>query len=133
MIEKILGCPECGGLLEVAEPEYGHGGASAHCSLCGFGATASDHNGLAEMLHHKHMKKAKERREQKRDDALNNLFTHHPPKGDQVERYQKIREAGKELATLIEEFCPPGIERTEALLNVRQAVMWANAAIACNE
>ncbi len=65
--------------------------------------------------------------------ALNNLFVHHPPKGDQVERYQKIREAGKELATIIEGSCPPGIERAEALLNVRQAVMWANAAIACNE
>lgn len=41
--------------------------------------------------------------------ALNNLFVHHPPKGDQVERYQKIREAGKELATIIEGSCRPAL------------------------
>jgi hypothetical protein len=28
------------------------------------------------------------------DTLLQNLFTYHPPKGNQIDRYQAIREAG---------------------------------------
>jgi alkanesulfonate monooxygenase SsuD/methylene tetrahydromethanopterin reductase-like flavin-dependent oxidoreductase (luciferase family) len=66
-------------------------------------------------------------------ENLDSLFTYHPPKGDQTERYQRIREAGKALAREIDACCPAGLERAEALANVRQAVMWANAGIACHE
>lgn len=64
---------------------------------------------------------------------LDNLFTYHPPHGDQVERYGTIRAAGLTFAEEIAESCPPSPERSTALTKIREAVMWANAAIACNE
>lgn len=64
---------------------------------------------------------------------LNNLFSYHPPKGDQVDRYGKLREAGKALAETILECTPPSADQHAAIRKVREAVMTANAAIACNE
>ena len=64
---------------------------------------------------------------------LNNLFTYHAPKGDQADRYQRIRQAGKDLATVILECCPASADATAAIRKAREAVMTANAAIACNE
>jgi hypothetical protein len=64
---------------------------------------------------------------------IENLFTYHPPKPDQIERYEKIREAGKAFAELLDEAVPGSPERSTALAKIREAVMWANAAIACNE
>ena len=64
---------------------------------------------------------------------LDNLFTHHPPFGDQIERYKVIRTAGKDFATVILSDVPPSPERSTALRKIREAVMWANAGIACNE
>lgn len=67
------------------------------------------------------------------DDQLANWFTHHPPKDDQdMRRYQEIRNGGRELAELILDECPISPERDAALQKIREAVMWANAAIACN-
>jgi hypothetical protein len=70
-------------------------------------------------------------REQK--EIIDNLFTYHPPKGDQVERYGKLREAGKALAEVIIECTPQCADQSAAIRKVREAVMTANAAIACNE
>lgn len=64
---------------------------------------------------------------------LENLFTYHAPKGDQAERYQKIREAGKNLAQVIIDSTPACPDQTAAIRKVREAIMTANAAIACNE
>lgn len=64
---------------------------------------------------------------------LDNLFIYHPPINDQAERYQKIRDKAKELATLIAHSCPPSADTTAAIRKVREAMMTANAAIACNE
>jgi hypothetical protein len=64
---------------------------------------------------------------------LAHVFTYHPPHGDQAQRYQAIRNVGLTLATQIEKLCPPSTERSTALARVRESVMWANAAIACNE
>lgn len=64
---------------------------------------------------------------------LENVFSYHAPFGDQVERYGEIRDQGWELARIIEQHCPPSPERSTALAKVREAVMWGNAAIACNE
>ena len=64
---------------------------------------------------------------------LDSIFTYHKPTGTQPERYVAIREKAKELATLIQDTTPEGRERSVALTNVQQAVMWANAAIAINE
>jgi hypothetical protein len=63
---------------------------------------------------------------------LENWFTHHPPSGPgEVAVYQEIRKGGRELAELIVDEVPEGVERDEALRHVRAAVMWANAGIAC--
>lgn len=60
-------------------------------------------------------------------------FTYHTPKGDQVERYQVLRDKVRELAELIDESCPDSREKALAMTNVEQACMWANAAIARRE
>jgi hypothetical protein len=60
-------------------------------------------------------------------------FVHHPPGGDQVERYIQIRERGRQLAMCLCSYCPPSRELSLALTNIEQSVMWANAAIARNE
>jgi hypothetical protein len=64
---------------------------------------------------------------------LDNIFTYHAPKGDQTERYQKIREAGKNLAQVILDSTPECADQSAAIRKVREAIMTANAAIAINE
>lgn len=59
-------------------------------------------------------------------------FEYHPPTDDQRRAYEVLRAKAKELAECIVESCPPGADRTAALRKVREAVMTANAAIACN-
>lgn len=63
--------------------------------------------------------------------ALDNWFTHHPPTHDQVRKYEQLREAGRNFAVVIRALCPPGADTTTAIRTVREAVMTANAAIAC--
>lgn len=60
-------------------------------------------------------------------------FTYHAPKGDQVERYQRIRDDAKRLALTIQECSPASAEQTLALRDIQRGVMMANAAIAINE
>ncbi len=64
---------------------------------------------------------------------LDNLFSYHPPTAKQVESYTKLRDAGRLLAEAILDFAPNTSERDKAIAKVRESVMWANAAIACNE
>lgn len=64
---------------------------------------------------------------------LENLFTYHPPKGDQAIRYEHIRVAGREFAKVIERLCPQSADRTVAIRCIREAVMWSNSAIATTE
>ena len=66
-------------------------------------------------------------------EELENHFTYHPPKGDQPERYQKIRDKAKELAEVIFECTPPCADQSAAIRKLRESVMTANAAIAINE
>jgi hypothetical protein len=66
-------------------------------------------------------------------EEINNLFTYHAPKGDQTERYNKIREKAKELALVIVENTPAYADQSAAIRKLRESVMTANAAIACNE
>ena len=66
------------------------------------------------------------------EQQLENWFSHHPPSGPaEVAVYQEIRKGGRELAELITDEVPAGVELDEALKCVRAAVMWANAGIAC--
>jgi hypothetical protein len=62
---------------------------------------------------------------------LDNWFTYHAPKGDQTDRYLKIREAGKAFAMVIVAMTPPSADQTVAVRKVREAVMVANQSIAC--
>lgn len=65
------------------------------------------------------------------DADLENWFQYHAPEGDQGERYIKIRAAGMVFAQAIRDHTPPSPDQTVAIRKVREAVMTANAAIAC--
>ena len=66
-------------------------------------------------------------------EEIDKRFTHHAPKGNQAERYQEIRDNARALAELIDIMCPESREKSLAITNLEQAVMWANASIARNE
>lgn len=63
-------------------------------------------------------------------DRIENDFTYHAPIGDQATRYTRIRGEAKSFALTIASLCPEGREKSLALTNLEQAVMWANAGIA---
>ncbi len=65
------------------------------------------------------------------DAALANWFTYHPPSDIERENYVTIRDAGYRLAEVIRDSCPISADTTAAIRKVREAVMTANAAIAC--
>jgi hypothetical protein len=67
------------------------------------------------------------------ESDLHSRFTYHEPKGDQVQRYEEIRNRGLKLAELFDDLCPESREKSLALTKVEEAVMWANAAIARHE
>lgn len=62
--------------------------------------------------------------------VLEKLFTYHPPKEGQPEKYERIREKAKELAYLLLEVCPETEEHAIALTRLQDVVFWANASIA---
>ncbi len=64
-------------------------------------------------------------------DDLYNWFVYHKPTVDQTELYQELRKAGLDLAIVILMTTPAGPDQTAAIRKVREAVMTANAAIAC--
>ena len=68
-----------------------------------------------------------------KDYPLENWFTYHAPKGDQAERYGRIREAAKAFAGVLVECGAEGPDLTAALRKVREAVMTVNQGIACGE
>lgn len=63
---------------------------------------------------------------------IENNFMYHAPKEGQPEKYTAIREKAKELAYLIDEQCPNSREKSLAVTNLEQSVMWANASVARN-
>lgn len=64
-------------------------------------------------------------------EKLDNWFSYHPPTTLQTERYTKIRDAGKAMAKVLLEQCPPSDDRDDAIRFIRAAVFAANASIAC--
>jgi len=66
-------------------------------------------------------------------NPIEKRFTYHPPKDDQIQRYENIRETAKGMAWVIECCCPESAEKSIAISKLDEAVMWANAAIARNE
>jgi len=60
-------------------------------------------------------------------------FTYHPPTGNQPQKYDNIRKNALAFAELIDAMCPDSREKSLAITNLEEAVMWANASIARNE
>jgi hypothetical protein len=65
-----------------------------------------------------------------RDIDIEELFTFHPPTGDQPDRYVAIRGAAKVFANTVLSNCPSCADRAVAIREIREAVMVANASIA---
>ena len=59
---------------------------------------------------------------------LENRFTYHPPRPDQVQTYERIRAAGLNFAALIADLTPASREQSLSITHIEDAVMWANAA-----
>lgn len=64
-------------------------------------------------------------------EQIDNWFTYHAPNEAQLQAYEVIREKGRELAHMICKYTPTCADQTAAIRKVREAVMMANAAIAC--
>ena len=62
---------------------------------------------------------------------IKNWFIYHAPTSDQLVAYEKLRNAAKDFANAINEIVPDSADKTAAIRKVREAVMTANAAIAC--
>lgn len=62
---------------------------------------------------------------------LINWFSYHTPEEGDQKKYEAIRAAGLNLAEIIMENTPQSADQSAAIRLVRQAVMQANAAIAC--
>lgn len=69
---------------------------------------------------------------EKTTEQIENNFKYHTPKEGQPAAYTALREKAKEFAHLINELCPDSREKSLALTNLEESVMWANASIARN-
>jgi len=63
-------------------------------------------------------------------EDVTHMFTYHPPKEEQIPKYEELRKAGEEFAQTILRLTPGCPDQTVAIRHVREAVMNANAAIA---
>jgi len=66
-------------------------------------------------------------------DEVENRFKYHSPKGNQAERYEKLRSFALTMAQLIDSHCPDSREKDVAFTKLDEVIMFANAAIARNE
>jgi hypothetical protein len=64
-------------------------------------------------------------------EDLDNWFTYHAPTNAQLPLYEKLRSAARHFADVILECTPPSADQSDAIRKVREAVMTANASIAC--
>ena len=60
---------------------------------------------------------------------LENRFTYHASKSDDVQKYTEIRKFAKQFAVLVDFACLEGREKDLAITKIEEAVMWANASI----
>lgn len=63
-------------------------------------------------------------------DKIDEVFTYHKPKTDDIAKYQDIRDAAKNLAFVVLKNTPKCADQSFAIRLIREAVMTANAAIA---
>lgn len=66
------------------------------------------------------------------DAQIGNWFQYHKPNEEQAEKYERIRKIGGVFAQTIKAATPNGEDQRRAIALVREAVMWANASIACS-
>lgn len=64
-------------------------------------------------------------------EDLDHQFVYHPPTPDQIPLYGELREAARQFAHVVNRCCPDGADKSAAIRKIREAVMTANAAIAC--
>ena len=64
---------------------------------------------------------------------IDNWFSYHVPLPGQPERYQALRTKAGELARLIVDLTPAGVDQAVAIRKLRECIMTANASIACGE
>lgn len=64
-------------------------------------------------------------------EQLDNWFTYHAPTDEQIVAYKNIRDAAKYFAEVVCDNTPESADQTAAIRKIREAVMTANAAIAC--
>lgn len=64
-------------------------------------------------------------------DEIENWFTYHAPTSQQLVQYHHVRTAAKVFAETINKNVPSGPDKTAAIRKLREAVMTANAGIAC--
>lgn len=64
-------------------------------------------------------------------EDIENWFTYHSPTSEQQVAYNMVRAHAKDLAFVIFDVVPDSADRTAAMRKLREAVMTANAAIAC--
>jgi hypothetical protein len=64
-------------------------------------------------------------------EQIENWFSYHAPTSDDLVAYDKLRSAAKAFATAINDLCPESADKTAAIRKVREAVMTANAYVAC--
>lgn len=67
------------------------------------------------------------------NDIIENWFSYHVPSEDKVAKYRNIRATARSLAFVIRDNTPPSADQMAALRKLRECVMTANAAIACEE
>ena len=62
-------------------------------------------------------------------EEIGNRFTYHSPKPEDVPKFEQLRNAAREFATLIISLVPDSLERAEALNRLDEVVMFSNAGI----
>ena len=67
------------------------------------------------------------------EQDIQEYFTYHAPKPDQIVRYQKIRDAAKQFAQVLIENTQVSADQTATIRLLRQVVMSANQTIALEE
>jgi hypothetical protein len=65
-------------------------------------------------------------------EMLDVWFKYHPPQPGQIPHYEALREAALVFAKAIVDHTPEAPDQTAALRKVREAVMTANAGLACS-
>lgn len=64
---------------------------------------------------------------------LEHTFTYHPPEGNQIDKYDLLRNELFKYALLVNKLCPDSREKLLAFTKLEEAIMWANASIARNK